>query len=246
MSQRGFDTLDLGAGGEAYKMRYANGNEPLWRLYAARRRLSLGYARGLAEEGIRRSSTLQRAWDRWVNERLRVALTACWRGVARWRSLVQRLRHVAATRHEICYRAYGLAPTSNAAHSVTDVRAFGVLSMLEQKGRLSAAERAALYARRASGARLVGIVEGGRVLQAAWLTQMQRDAVPDWVHSGARALWRVTSLCSAGGVESYLLRRDALRGVLGSLEPDELAIVCETSNGHAKREILAATAGGRP
>ena len=70
---------------------------------------------------------------------------------------------------------------------------------------------------------------------------MQRDGVPDWVHPGARALWRVTNLCSAGGTESHLLRRDVLRGVLGRLEPDELAIVCaETSNGQAKREILAA------
>ena len=169
MSERGFDTLDLGAGGEAYKMRYANGNEPLWRLYAARRRLSLGYARGLAEERIRRSSAMQRAWDRWVNARLRVALDVCWRGLARWKSLVRRLRHVAATRHEICYRAYGLADTSDASDEVTDVRTFAVLSMLEQKGRLSARERAALYARRASGARLLGIVEDGKVLHAALL-----------------------------------------------------------------------------
>ena len=241
MSERGFDTLDLGAGGEAYKMRYANGNEPLWRLYAARRRLSLGYARGLAEERIRRSSAMQRAWDRWVNARLRVALDVCWRGLARWKSLVRRLRHVAATRHEICYRAYGLADTSDASDEVTDVRTFAVLSMLEQKGRLSARERAALYARRASGARLLGIVEDGKVLHAALLAPMQRDGVPDWVHPGARALWRVTNLCSAGGTESHLLHRDVLRGVLGRLEPDELAIVCaETSNGQAKREILAA------
>lgn len=74
MSERDFDTLDFGAGGEDYKARYANGNDALWRVFAAPRRISTTYVRGLVEERIRGSPALQQGWDRWVNRRVRGAL----------------------------------------------------------------------------------------------------------------------------------------------------------------------------
>lgn len=62
MSERGYDTLDFGAGGEDYKSRYANADDRLWRVYAASRVLSATYARAVIEERIRRSTMLQRGW----------------------------------------------------------------------------------------------------------------------------------------------------------------------------------------
>ncbi len=74
MSERNFDTLDFGAGGEEYKTRYATGNDALWRVFAAPHRISKTYVRGLVEERIRRSPALQQGWDEWVNRRVRGAL----------------------------------------------------------------------------------------------------------------------------------------------------------------------------
>lgn len=71
ISERGFHTLDFGAGGEEYKFRYANGNDALWRVFAAPSVASRSYLRALVEERIRRSPVLQRGWDDWVNRRFR-------------------------------------------------------------------------------------------------------------------------------------------------------------------------------
>lgn len=71
MSERGFDTLDFGAGGEAYKWRYATCDDRLWRVYAGRHLLSPGHLRGVAEEQIRRRPMLQQAWDAGVNRAIR-------------------------------------------------------------------------------------------------------------------------------------------------------------------------------
>jgi CelD/BcsL family acetyltransferase involved in cellulose biosynthesis len=85
MAERGFDTLDFGAGGEEYKSRYANGDDPLWRVFGARSALSQIYLRGLAEHSIRSSERMMRAWDsftlyrhliqRWISERGKPVVT---------------------------------------------------------------------------------------------------------------------------------------------------------------------------
>lgn len=62
MSEREFDTLDFGAGAEEYKYRYANVDEPLWRVFAASHPLSGTFMRGAVEARIRRSPALQRRW----------------------------------------------------------------------------------------------------------------------------------------------------------------------------------------
>ncbi len=49
MGQRGFTTLDFGVGGEPYKRRFADTDEPLWRAAAAPHVLSSTYARGVIE-----------------------------------------------------------------------------------------------------------------------------------------------------------------------------------------------------
>ena len=74
MSDRAFDALDFGAGGEAYKFRYANVDEPLWRVFAASNPLSRTFVRGIVEERIRRSPVLQRGWDRMTNGHLGVEM----------------------------------------------------------------------------------------------------------------------------------------------------------------------------
>ena len=66
-SERGFDTLDFGAGGEEYKYRYANTDERLWRAFAAASPLSPAFLRGLVEARIRRTPALQRGWDWAIN-----------------------------------------------------------------------------------------------------------------------------------------------------------------------------------
>lgn len=69
-SERGFDTLDFGAGGEEYKYRYANADERLWRVFAAASPLSPAFLRGVIEARIRRSPVLQRRWDAATNGRI--------------------------------------------------------------------------------------------------------------------------------------------------------------------------------
>lgn len=70
MSERNFDSLDFGAGGEEYKYRYANADERLWRVFAAASPFSTTFVRGVVEERIRRSPKLQRRWDQAMGGRL--------------------------------------------------------------------------------------------------------------------------------------------------------------------------------
>jgi CelD/BcsL family acetyltransferase involved in cellulose biosynthesis len=72
MSERGFDTLDFGAGGEEYKTRYANCDDRLSRVFGAPSALSRTFARAVVESSIRNSPFLMRAWSALEQHRNRV------------------------------------------------------------------------------------------------------------------------------------------------------------------------------
>lgn len=72
--ERGYTTLDFGMGGEAYKYRYANVDERLWRVFAAPTRISLSYGRAVIEHRIRTTRLLRTVWERVVNPYVRSPL----------------------------------------------------------------------------------------------------------------------------------------------------------------------------
>jgi hypothetical protein len=78
MSDRGYRVLDFGVGNEEYKSRYANADEPVWRVFASNRRATPVFLRGAVEKAIREASPLQWAWDRLVNRSLRGSFAARW------------------------------------------------------------------------------------------------------------------------------------------------------------------------
>jgi hypothetical protein len=76
MAERDYRILDFGVGDEGYKMRFANADEKLFRVYAAPTRASSLAIRGQIDQRIRRSVGLHRTWDQVVNQKLRGSLRA--------------------------------------------------------------------------------------------------------------------------------------------------------------------------
>jgi len=230
MSERGFDTLDFGAGGEAYKARYANAEEPLWRIYAAPRRLSRWYARGLVEERIRRSPRLQRLWDRWVNVRLRAGAV-----VRRWLRAPTG-RRASSGGQTSCFWAAGRGPTT--AASVTALDPFAVLARLEQAGPVTAQERAAVHALHAGGGRAFGTVADGRVLQFAWLSPLDPTTLPEGTRLTGRARWHIAGWVADDGLAHL---RPVLAGILELLSAEDVAVTwAEADDSASQAAVLAA------
>ena len=252
MSERDFDTLDFGTGGEEYKGRYANGDEPLWRVYAGRRAISVSYLRGSLEARIRGSSLLQQLWDscankfvrgtlsQWIGDqqtRQRIVRTVPWRSYGR--ILVRRLRERLAGKREILYRASGRPGSCDP--SVIELRAFDVLRMLEAERGLFRWERVALYEACNEGARLVGIAENGSVLLSCRLMRVDPTSLPKRALNDARAAWRISGRVASDCARGRALYPRTLKGILGLLPSEDIAIVhAEEWDTESQRDIVQA------
>src|SRR2546430_12916574 len=87
-----------------------------------------------------RSPALQRAWDRWINDRLPVmrqrwvAAASALRSVlgpAFWSALLRRVRSAARPQRQICFRAPGQPPET--APDVTELTTFAVLNLQAER-----------------------------------------------------------------------------------------------------------------
>jgi CelD/BcsL family acetyltransferase involved in cellulose biosynthesis len=190
MSEQGLHTLDFGVGNEAYKGRYANGDEPVWRVLAASRRTAPVYLRGVMEARIRESPRLQRGWDRVVNGYLRGPVAAGWASTRlrlrrHWRRAGSGLAWVAAPaawgQGQPVYRASGLGGSPGG--ELAELATSELLGFLDRVHGVAGAERAAAFRLRHSGAVPLAIAGSAGPLHACWMVpaaEAPRQQPGDW------------------------------------------------------------------
>jgi len=228
MGERGMTTLDFGSGGEGYKKRFADVDEPLWRVIAASRRLSTMFARSIVERRIRSSVRTQTLWDTWANLWFRGTVASTLdRGRSRLRRMVVvdarqnprvllgRARTRLLRERMIFYRA--TADHTFASSDVVSLDQGSVLAMLAEEVALDARGRARYLDAMSLGQRPFGVIEGGRVAQVCWLRQADVDeTVP---HVSPTPSWAIVDCVTARkdrgrGLYPRVLR--ALRAVIPS------------------------------
>lgn len=252
MCERGFNVLDFGAGEEDYKFRYANGDQGLWRVYAARRVISSSVLKGSVEQRIRSSNRLTQLWDLWVNQRIRGQLRSALRSVGKRIDIlrkilsastpilaVRRLIWRVGAQEEICYRAKGCEQPADP--QVVELKTFDLLATIEKEVGLPAGGRAPFYAFRQQGARAFGIIRNGRIMQIAWLDELpagQAAELPD--HKGG-VTWRISNCVTARAARGTGLYPRVLKALRSMISTQDTAVICcQTWNRPAQRDILAA------
>jgi hypothetical protein len=231
MSEQGLHTLDFGVGNEAYKERYANGDEPVWRVLAASRRMAPVYLRGVTESRIRQSPRLQRGWDRLVNEYLRGPVAA---GLASARLRLR--RHQRRAEPELgwtaaaaewgqgraVYRASGLGGAPGGA--LAEVATSELLDFLDRVHGVAGHERAAAFQLRHSGALPLAIPGPEGPLHACWIVPSREvPPVAKNPRQGAGDWW-ILEVGEVGRVAPSLRER-LYRLVLERLPRDQYALV---------------------
>jgi hypothetical protein len=71
VGENGFTIFDFGLGSEKYKLRYANKNHMLYRVFASRSRFNILLIKGLLEQNIRGNNFLNNLWENMINLRFR-------------------------------------------------------------------------------------------------------------------------------------------------------------------------------
>ncbi|WP_437286982.1 GNAT family N-acetyltransferase [Sorangium sp. So ce406] len=250
MGERGYTCMDFGIGGESYKRRFANVDEPLFRLIAAPRAASALYVRGLVEERIRASSRLQALWDEWGNRKLRGAMMS---NLGRSRNrlrravvvdvrqplgvLVGRARSRLERERMLFYRAPAEAGQEHP--DVVQLRAPELLAMLEDEVALDAQGRAKYLEALSQGQRAFGVLRDGRAVQVCWL----RPAAPEEVPPGAEGApaWVIADCVTARRARGQGLYPRVLRAVRAAIPPGEACFIYTNDwNVASQRGILKA------
>jgi CelD/BcsL family acetyltransferase involved in cellulose biosynthesis len=236
LAERGLPILDFGIGDEDYKLRYANRDEKLWRVYGSRSRAGRSYLVGSCEARIRSSARLQAWWDEWANRRIRGTLFDLLRRTGiRLRRLTtlclavpagEALGQIASRilrRPELFYRARGVPGPLGG--ELVALRTFDALEVLGRERGLLPAARAEKYAEAYEGARAFAIRGGDRVLHLSWLGKAPPELVPDWFDGGRVGAWHVRDpmVVRTGGGPSHESR--ALRSLLRVIPPGDWLIV---------------------
>lgn len=236
MVERKLRILDFGVGLEGYKLRYANGDEALWRLRGARRPVARAYGAALIEERIRGADRLQRLWDVWGNQRLRGAIA---NGARVLRTRLRNFRNIhlvaprgvllglmknkLTDRREIFYRASARRGEPDA--EVAELSAFEALDMLERERGVLAAARADTFASVHRGARAFGVRDGGRVVHVSWLVPAEPTAIPAWIEPGEASVWCIRDVVTARSVRGRGIYPRVLQHLLSVVAPDDLVII---------------------
>lgn len=250
MGERGYTCMDFGVGGEAYKRRFANVDEPLFRLIAAPRAASALYVRGLVEERIRASSRLQALWDEWGNRKLRgTVMSSLERSRHRLRRaivvdarqpfgvLAGRVRSRLLRERMLFYKAPAEAGQQHP--DVVELRAPELLAMLEDEVALDARGRARYLAALSQGQRAFGILRDGRAVQVCWL----RPAAPEEIPPGTEAAsaWVIADCVTARRARGQGLYPRVLRAVRAAIPPGEVCLIYTNDwNVASQRGILKA------
>jgi hypothetical protein len=71
VGENGYKIFDFGLGSEKYKLRYANKDQELYRIFASRSSFSILLIRGFLEQKIRASKNLNNLWENWYNRKIR-------------------------------------------------------------------------------------------------------------------------------------------------------------------------------
>ena len=190
MAQTGHTTLDFGIGGEAYKLRFANRQERLSRIYASPARFSRTLFEAQLDALIRSSPSLEDHWDRVANKWVRGNL------VARLRTARIRARQLGPHRtgtdqrsvlppdskDDAPARAAFSAPGSSesAKSELAAIALVEVIGASRQRYPLKNADRARFYEARQAGWRPVGRRQGKALHQWAWL-QGRSEQTPERV-----------------------------------------------------------------
>ncbi|WP_433930656.1 GNAT family N-acetyltransferase [Sorangium cellulosum] len=250
MGERGYTCMDFGIGGESYKRRFANVDEPLFRLIAAPRAASALYVRGLVEERIRASSRLQALWDEWGNRKLRGAIMS---NLGRSRNrlrravvvdvrqplgvLVGRARSRLERERMLFYRAPAEAGQEHP--DVVQLRAPELLAMLDDEVVLDAQGRAKYLEALSQGQRAFGVLRDGRAVQVCWL----RPAAPEEIPPGAEGapVWVISDCVTARRARGQGLYARVLRAVRAAIPPGEACFIYTNDwNVASQRGILKA------
>jgi glycosyltransferase involved in cell wall biosynthesis len=252
MAERQISTLDFGVGDEDYKLRYANGDERLWRIYAGPTSFSRPIFSARVEARIRYSPRLQRIWDRWINGFVRGRLTATVAAVAhRWRTI--RKVHLRSSpvfllgllsariwrEREIFYRADALDAQPDP--EVVQLRPTQVLSLLEHEVGLSPGARAQIIEFAQTGAECFGVVENGQTLSVAWLRPAPATVIPPSLNNDRVNYWCIEQCVTARAARGRGLYPRTLRAILARLPRNDAAIIyTHTFNQASRRGILKA------
>jgi glycosyltransferase involved in cell wall biosynthesis/CelD/BcsL family acetyltransferase involved in cellulose biosynthesis len=252
MAERRISTLDFGVGDEDYKLRYANADERLWRVYAGPFALSRPILAAGVETLIRNSPRLQRSWDRWINGFVRGKLTANVAAVAhRWRTIKK--VHLGSSpsfllglvfariwrEREIYYRADAIDAQPDP--DVVQLRPTQVLSLLEHEVGLSPAARAQIIEFALAGARCFGIVENEKTLSVAWLRPAVASVIPPTVNGDRVKYWCIEQCVTARVARGRGLYPRTLRAILARLPQNDAAIIyTHTFNQASQRGITKA------
>jgi CelD/BcsL family acetyltransferase involved in cellulose biosynthesis len=247
MGERGFTCLDFGVGGESYKLRYADADEPLWRLTAARHALSPVYVRGVIEDEIRKSERTRGLWDEWVNGKLRGDVQSTFdRARLRMRRAILsdarqplsvlrgRLRTRLVSEEMTFYEAPATEGRPDA--EVVLLTAHQVLALLGDELSLDPAARARVLEIMAQGDRPFGVVQEGRAVQVCWLRKAAAEEIPPG-HDGGdphtpgpagrpdAATWAIVECVTARRARGQGLYPKVLRAVRAAIPPAEACLI---------------------
>jgi CelD/BcsL family acetyltransferase involved in cellulose biosynthesis len=233
MSERGLRILDFGIGDEDYKLRYANRDETLWRVYASRTPVGRSLVVGSLEARIRGSRRLQSLWDEWGNRRIRgTLLDGLRRARIRLRILgnallggparVRRAHAWLTGGRELLYRAR--AVSGGPERVLTELGPFEALEVLEREAGLLASTRARLYEAAQAGARAFGVHEEGRIVQLAWLEPAPPEPATAGLDLGGR-VWLIRIPWTARAAHGCGLHAQVSRSLLGVLPVGDWAMV---------------------
>lgn len=254
MADQGISVLDFGLGGEKYKLRYSNKDEKLWRVYAAPRKVSRVYLQGRVEERIRKSTRLQKLWDKSVNEvlrgnlkhfinncrlRIQIILKVHLSSPTPIRSVTGALKSKLGIKREIFYYANGSPESKNPR--VVELETFDVLEMLEGTTGLSVFSRASLIEYRHNGARPFGIIGNGKVQHVSWLKKAPIKDVPAWIRGNGKSYWWIQRSVTARTARGKGFYPQVLRGILGVIPPEDVVMIyTDTWNKASQRGIQKA------